>query len=343
MTKFAYLTELVDPRVRAEIDGLPFTTEGYERAKNILIGEYGKTSEIINAYVQNLANLPVITGTQPAPIHKKLVYNVQSLETLGKLKDVTGNARSVLDELKGVKADLVRGEIDWQDWDSPRLIKALKSWKEINPIVSGTDNAGKQGAKFRDREKNISCKRNNANTKRVCLLWHGDPRKELGLKQLCFNSTGSRHRAAECKCPSGYQICSQTHHTSICYKPTSRDQLMTTTSVERIGVVYPMVTVDVNGVKCRALLDTGAGSSHASGPFPFPSSPSTIQVHWNDVWYFKQSGRHLWPTNSKRRWEIQLGSWSKQSRPQRVVDIGKPKMRRNRSSVFSFEGRNHKW
>ena len=66
--------------------------------------------------------------------------NVQSLETLGKLKDVTGNARSVLDKLKGVKADL------------------------------GTDNAGKQGAKFCDRKKNILCKRNNAITKRVCLL-----------------------------------------------------------------------------------------------------------------------------------------------------------------------------
>ena len=156
MTKFAYLKELVDPKVRAEIDGLPFTTEGYERAKNILIGEYGKTSEIVNAYVQNITNLPVITGTQPAPIHefyKQLVYNVQSLETQGKLKDVSGNARSVLDKLKGVKADLVRGQMDWQDWDFPQLIKALKSWKEINPTGSGADNAGKQGAKFRDREK----------------------------------------------------------------------------------------------------------------------------------------------------------------------------------------------
>ena len=146
VTKFAYLKELVDPKVRAEIDGLPFTTEGYERAKNILIGEYGKTSEIVNAYVQNIANLPVITGTQPAPIHefyKKLVYSVQSLETLGKLKDVTGNARSVLDKLKGVIADLVRRQIDWQDWDFPQLIKALISWKEINPIVSGPENARK--------------------------------------------------------------------------------------------------------------------------------------------------------------------------------------------------------
>ena len=39
---------------------------------------------------------------------------------------------------------------------------------------------------------------------------------------------------------------------------------MTTTSVERKGVVYAMVTVDMNGVKCRALMDTEAGSCFAS-------------------------------------------------------------------------------
>ena len=49
VTKFAHLKELVDPKVRVEIDGLSFTTEGYVRAKNIPIGEYGKTSEIVNA------------------------------------------------------------------------------------------------------------------------------------------------------------------------------------------------------------------------------------------------------------------------------------------------------
>ena len=38
VTKFAYLKELVDPRVLTEIDGLPFTTEGYESAKNVFVG-----------------------------------------------------------------------------------------------------------------------------------------------------------------------------------------------------------------------------------------------------------------------------------------------------------------
>lgn len=35
VTKFAYLKELVEPRVKRGIDGLPFSAEGYERAKNI--------------------------------------------------------------------------------------------------------------------------------------------------------------------------------------------------------------------------------------------------------------------------------------------------------------------
>ena len=36
VTKYSYLKELVDPKIRKEIDGLPFSSEGYERAKNIL-------------------------------------------------------------------------------------------------------------------------------------------------------------------------------------------------------------------------------------------------------------------------------------------------------------------
>ena len=92
------------------IDGWPFNTEGYERAKNILITEYGKESKIVNAYISNIMGLPVITSCHPKRIdefHKKLLHNVQSLQTLGKLLDVTGNVRAVLDKLKGIKADLV--------------------------------------------------------------------------------------------------------------------------------------------------------------------------------------------------------------------------------------------
>ena len=88
VTKFAYLKSYLAPRVRSTIDGLPFTTEGYERAKSILKSEYGKVSEIVNTYISNIMALPVITSSCPKKIddfYNTLRYNVQSLETLGKL------------------------------------------------------------------------------------------------------------------------------------------------------------------------------------------------------------------------------------------------------------------
>ena len=129
VTKFAYLKELVLSKARADVDGLPFSTEGYERAKNILKSEYGKTSEIINAYVTNIMSLPTIQSGNPKEVdafYKKLLYSVQSLETLGKLREVSGNVRAVLDKLKGIKANLVRGQDGWQEWDFSQLLQAIK-------------------------------------------------------------------------------------------------------------------------------------------------------------------------------------------------------------------------
>ena len=52
------------------------------------------------------------------------------------------------------------------------------------------------------------------------------------------------------------------HHTSICDR--LGEQLMIATSVADSAVIHPVAVVEVQGVKCRALLDTGAGSSYAS-------------------------------------------------------------------------------
>ena len=103
MTKFAYLKELVEPKVRADIDGLPLNTKGYERAKIIIKDEYGKTSEIVNAYVNNILQLPNVTSADPNRVnsfYKTLLFNVQSLETLGKIERVNGMTKSVLDKFR---------------------------------------------------------------------------------------------------------------------------------------------------------------------------------------------------------------------------------------------------
>lgn len=85
---YSYLKELVDSRIRKQIDGLPFSSKGYERAKNILKRKCGKPSEVVNAYVENIMSLPTINGSKPNKIHEfyeKLLFNLQSLETMGKL------------------------------------------------------------------------------------------------------------------------------------------------------------------------------------------------------------------------------------------------------------------
>ena len=128
VTKSAYLKDLPEPKVRAGIDGLPFSSEGYERAKNILRNKYGKMSEIVNGYVQNIMGLPVISSANPAKInqfYEALSFNVQALETLGKLREVNGYVRKSIDKLPGIRGNFVRVDEDWQEWDFPKFVYAL--------------------------------------------------------------------------------------------------------------------------------------------------------------------------------------------------------------------------
>ena len=118
ITKFSYLKEFVDPKVRKSIDGLPFTAEGYKKAMSILKERYGIDSEVEKAYVKDIPELPKVSGNQPQKIHQfyeRLLYNVQSLETLGKFHKVNGNLALTFDKLPGIRRDLVRNDEDWQN------------------------------------------------------------------------------------------------------------------------------------------------------------------------------------------------------------------------------------
>ena len=64
----------------------------------------------------------------------KLLFNVQSLETLGKLRQVNGYVRMCLEKLEGIRGDLVRTDDDWCQWDFPKLVDALRKWTERNPV-----------------------------------------------------------------------------------------------------------------------------------------------------------------------------------------------------------------
>ena len=80
----------------------------------------------------------------------------------------------------------------------------------------------------------------------------------LVQKGMCFNFTGTKHRVAVCRSRSRCQKCGKRHHTSIC---TQGDQMLTAAANgNKKRVVYPIVKLKLNveGILCRALLDTGA-------------------------------------------------------------------------------------
>ena len=137
VSKFLYLKELLDPKVKPLIDGLPSTSEGYERAKNILQATFGKTSEVSTAHVRGIIDLPTVNGSNPAKIHdffEKLVTHVQAVETMGKLKTINGYVWLLLDRLHGIRSDLVRDDVNLTNWELPHLVEALRLWTERNTI-----------------------------------------------------------------------------------------------------------------------------------------------------------------------------------------------------------------
>ena len=78
----------------------------------------------------------------------------------------------------------------------------------------------------------------------------------LCKKKLCFNSTATIHRASEYLSIRWCVKCKRKHHSSICDNTTIN--LLTTCSC---SVTYPVVLIEIEGFKCRTVIDNGAGAS----------------------------------------------------------------------------------
>ena len=219
-------------------------------------------------------NLPTISEISLQKIHKfndQLTHAVQALQTLKKLETVNGYVPMTLDKLQAIRGDLVRTDSNWEDWDFAQLSEALRLWTRRNPIIEASD--GNKPKHDRPRKVFLSKDR-----ERACVYCEGvdhktgscykvteiNQRREiLAKKKLCFNCASGNHRAANCPSKRACQNCEKRHHTSICDSKPKTD-LMKMTTKTGSECVFPVVVVRVNGVKCRALIDSGAGSSYAS-------------------------------------------------------------------------------
>ena len=281
VTKFSYLRELLCEKAKKAIEALPYTAEGYNRALAILKDRFGKDSEVIKAYVKEILDLPYTPSSNPKRIlefYEKLTYSVQSLETLKKLDAVNGTVSMTLEKLPNIRGDLVRNDSKWEEWNYVQLTEALRLWTRRNPVEAKQDDPNKRE---RRNQYHLQTQQGKSKQKRVCVYCNSeshrstecdsiltlDERKRLlATKKLCFNCTGPSHRASECRSTSTCRHCNKRHHTSICNAPkeSKPEAAMTARKQEDQEVIYPIVLVEVEGIKTHALLDTGAGSSYAS-------------------------------------------------------------------------------
>ena len=158
VSKFSYLIELLISRVRLLINSLPFTSEGYSRAKSILLGKFGNSTEIAAAHIYCITSLPVIQNSHPNRIHhfsEQLVISVQALDTIKKLKEIDGYVRLTLDKLPGTRAYLVKIDEDCQEWTFPQLVNALRKWTTKKPKVIPSPAKGfKRENAYHTKDKN---------------------------------------------------------------------------------------------------------------------------------------------------------------------------------------------
>ena len=282
----SYLKELVEVKVRNLIDGLPFTEEGYDKAKTLLEKRFARTSEVVGVYVRNILQLPTVRERDVRKIHEfyeKLLFNVESLQTLKKLNELDAAVRFTLDKLEVIKHELALIDEKWSDWTFKEFLNTLEKWTINNPLQEESNQSSHSPPRReRMKFKAYNSKQEVAQPSRVCAYCEsrehtaiscskitdkGERKKILASKRLCFNCTGSKHRATECKSSVSCRNCKKRHHSSICDQVEKQEPGMTSSQVGKTSVIHPVVIVKVAGYKFRALLDSGASHSYVSTTF----------------------------------------------------------------------------
>ena len=287
------MRELLTPQPLAEIAGLPFNEEGYNKAVELLKRKYDVKSELMHAHGKNILMLPVIRdASDTVTIHnfyRTLNTSVNSLKTMGKIASAEILVREVLEKLGPVKPELIKNDSDWQLWNFEKLLDELRDFTIRFPEkVSVSAKAAKEEQS--EEEESSSGEKNfqfptKSNKKLKCVYCKSEQYVSRGCNkvksvkerksflrknQLCFNCAGKSHAVKDCR-SRGCSKCHQKHHTSICYMKkdgengaNKDDNSLFLVDHQVKETIHPTLIAIVKGQKFRILLDTGSGSSYIS-------------------------------------------------------------------------------
>ena len=116
-------------------------------------------------------------------------------------------------KLEGIRGDLVGTDDDWQDWDFPKFLEALRKWTERIPIpVKSVDNTqDSQQARRTTRHSIYHTQQREERLSKCVYCGSADHRpyecnkgtepvqrrRILIQKRICFNCTSADHKVAE--------------------------------------------------------------------------------------------------------------------------------------------------
>lgn len=223
--------------------------------------------------MRNILEFPTIRERDVEKIHKfyeVLSFNIESLHTLQTLNKFDAAVRFTFDKLGIIENELAITGGNWSKLSFVQFLEVLEKWTINNPI-SEAKRPKVEAIPNNKREKRrpFYGKHNDGNhtTAHGCLFCeHSDhkaidcdkvvsveQRKKIFLdKRLCFNCTGSRHQAEDCRRKCTCQNCHAKHHTSLCDRVQAREPGITANNIGNTAVIHPVVVLKIGGYKFRA-------------------------------------------------------------------------------------------
>lgn len=134
--------------------------------------------------------------------YKKLLFNIDSLATLGKLDTIQGAALLVIIR----KPELLKSELmthvtgDWSDWTDRGTDKCATA-KRSSTLP--------QGRAFQSHDRNANKYLHGVFIVTKCL--HQQNIKILMQRKLCFNCLAGQHSGNTCKSKMSCQLCHKRH------------------------------------------------------------------------------------------------------------------------------------
>lgn len=211
--------------------------------------------------------------------------------------------KGVLKKLPGIKAELFQGHQDWQSWNFTKLLYALRARNEIYPcdVVKS-----REAVRLLIRlVKEVSKRKSPAQTHHEGVYTAMTPHaglvntlqsepqqieRKIHKRRDCFNFTGPYH-SAHCRGRVSCAHCKQKHYTLILDRATQGANngaaMRAAHTWER--VCHPAV-LQVNGLKFRALLNTGATASYTQIGVYGGSDESQALSHSPHTWYLYNNG-----------------------------------------------------